>query len=299
MVLVVGCGSPIRNDGIIAVASDQDGDWEVYTVSLTTGIALQHTANGTFDSEPTLSPDGIRVAYTTESASLQVDNEGVSENEFPKWDLNEVVSDRNIVITDLTHSEVVVLGLSGVTDDQPAWSPNGRYVAFVSDRTSKAEIFIADPSGEEVRQVTDHPGNNWDPSWSPDNTTIAFASDRTGDWEIFVVNVISGTTKQLTQSPGTDWNPSWSPDGKHIAFSSARSGNFEIYTIDTDTTNTRQLTDHLSADIEPVWSPDSKQVAFASDRSNVLEIYLMDATGGSVSRLGMEGFPSDWSDVEQ
>jgi dipeptidyl aminopeptidase/acylaminoacyl peptidase len=112
----------------------------------------------------------------------------------------------------------------------PMYSPDGRKLAFHSNRSGSTEIWVSDADGSHLAQLTNSGGtNNGTPRWSPDGSRIAFDSRSTGNTEIFVVSSEGGGLRQITNHPAEDVVPSWSRDGKWIYFSSNRNGDFQIW----------------------------------------------------------------------
>ena len=142
----------------------------------------------------------------------------------------------------------------GVLDVDPDWSPNGRRIAFVSDRDGDDEVYTMKPDGSRVRQLTANDGSaDGGPSWSPDGRKIAFDSDRDAveetpvQVEIYTMAADGGDQTRLTFDDLSDFLPSWSPDGRKIAFSSFRDAteedfNSEIYTMRADGSHLANLT---------------------------------------------------------
>ena len=192
-------------------------------------------------------------------------------------------------------------------DISPSWSPDGKRIAFESDRDEHGpldfEIYVMDADGNNQQNLTNDPNNDISPSWSPDGERIAFSSDRDGNregnwknYEIYVMDADGNNPQRLTNNDFHDGGPSWSPDGKRIVFWSKREGHFigefgltsEIYVMDADGKNTRRLTNNRKRDFSPSWSPDGKWIAFSSDRKGDdvnHEIHVMDADGGNQRRL--------------
>ena len=210
-------------------------------------------------------------------------------------------------------------------DFSPSWSPNGKRIAFMSDRDghvhakhgwSTYEIYVMDADGGNQQNITNDPNDDRNPSWSPDGKRIVFTSERDGrvrefvpTYEIYVMDVNGNNPQNLTNDRNDDRHPAWSPDGKRIAFSSTRDGHFknkfgitdEIYVMDADGQNEQRLTDNRNNDWDPVWSPDGNRIAFSADRKGDLvsfDIYVMDADGGNQQKLtnnrGWDSSPS-WS----
>lgn len=168
-------------------------------------------------------------------------------------------------------------------DMSPTWSPDGKYIAFVSDRDGNKEIYVMKADGTQQVNLTRHPAEDWTPSWSPDGKSIAFASYRDGNWEIYVMGADGSNPQRLTRHNAADYAPCWSPDGQRIAFQSNRDGNWEIYVMNRDGSGLRRLTEDDATDSSPAWSPDGTLIAFESYRDGNMEIYLM-ATDGSEQR---------------
>ena len=93
----------------------------------------------------------------------------------------------------------------------PAWSHDGRFLAFAKYINGSNEIFLLDMDTKQQIQITDHPANDTMPSWSPDDRQIAFVSNREGNKDIYIMNVDGGELFNLTNHPADDWYPSWSP----------------------------------------------------------------------------------------
>ena len=187
-------------------------------------------------------------------------------------------------------------GVRRLTDDRgkdqaPAWSPNGRQIAFSSSRDGNVDIYVMAADGSDVRRLTDHLSGDRSPAWSPDGRHLAFSSSRDGgDDDIYVMAVDGSGVRRLTDHLSEDRSPAWSPDGRHLAFSSSRDGNVDIYVMAVDGSGVRRLTDHLSEDRSPAWSPDGRHLAFSSSRDGGdNDIYVMAADGSGVRRLTDDG----------
>ena len=146
---------------------------------------------------------------------------------------------------------------------EPAWSPDGRLVAFVSKRDGVSHVYVMQADGTDVRRLTDARAEDGGPSWSPDGRRIAFAREGALFW---VVRADGRHARQVTKLRALGGFPSWSPDGRRLAFqSNARGGHFEIYSIALAGTGLRRETRSSIDTIEPAWSPDGKEIAFSRD----------------------------------
>ena len=182
-------------------------------------------------------------------------------------------------------------------DDRfPSWSPDGKQIAFTSERDGNYEIYVMDADGRNAQNLTNNPHGDRNPAWSPNGESIAFSARREGHFEnnlditfeIYVMDADGGNEQRLTDNRKNDWEPSWSPDGNRIAFASDRKGdlnNFEIYVMDADGGNQHKLTNHRAWDGDPSWSPNSERIVFWSKRDGNAEIYVMEADGGNLLNL--------------
>ncbi len=179
-------------------------------------------------------------------------------------------------------------------DFQPAWSPDGKRMAFASSRDGNQEIYVMNADGTGQTRLTNNTANDKWPAWSPDGSRIAFTSERDGNMEIYVMNTDGAAQTRLTNNPGWDRAPTWSPDGSRIAFASSRDGNGEIYVMKADGSGQTRLTNNSVFDDDPAWSPDGRKIAFMSE----MDIYVMNADGTGRTRLTNLlgwGFMPAWS----
>lgn len=164
-------------------------------------------------------------------------------------------------------SHVRQLTFNEVDDDDPAWSPDRKRVAFQRDVN---------------------------PAVGPDNR----------DWDIFSMKVAGGRPRNLTDNPAQDGSPNWSPDGRRIVFDSSRDAaagtpeeNIEIYTMRSDGSRVRRLTYSEGFEGQPNWSPDGRRISFQGYRDDHLEIWTMRADGRHQRQVtrGADAFGSAWA----
>jgi Tol biopolymer transport system component len=204
-------------------------------------------------------------------------------------------------------------------DQDPAWSPDGKRIAFTSQRhdTLGSELYIMDADGRNVTRLTNAAGFDVHPSWSKDGKSIAFASTRAtddptnGDFDstdVFIVNVASRAVTQLTHSGRMDAYPAWSPDGKQIAFVSGRDLpndelRADLYVVNVDGGQVSRLTYEGGLAVDPSWAPGGKEVAFTLQAASTgVDVYAVKADTRQVTRLtrdGQSGFPSYSPDGKQ
>jgi TolB protein len=187
-------------------------------------------------------------------------------------------------------------GLSQLTntpglDIEPAWSPDGSQIAFVSNRGADVglQIYLMTADGSNQKRLGEvQPGDNTHPSWSPDGSQIVFQSKRDinsdpGDdnWDLYVMSSDGSKSRPIANSPADDTEPRWSPDGRKIAFLSERSGQDEIYVIDPDGSHIEQLTDLMVLKSGLNWSSNGQWIIFEGSG----DIYIVNVETKEVTKL--------------
>ena len=176
------------------------------------------------------------------------------------------------------------------SDRLPAWLPDGRHIAFVSDRDKDRDIYTMDLAGKNIKRIMDSNGR---PAISPDGQWIA--QTPAGFLLLVSIDGLERKAIQWGRPQGAVNMADWSPDGKRIAFTIRLPGVMnDIYVIDITGDNLRRLTDHPWQDLYPAWSPDGQRIAFWSNRDGGNAVYLMEADGANPKRFANGTSPA-WS----
>jgi hypothetical protein len=203
---------------------------------------------------------------------------------------------------------------------EPAFSPDGKRLAYFSWRDDALGLRIRNMDTGEDRTLTTSSEDYW-PSWAPDGNRLVFytgdndlqiinadGTDRRGlvpgefpAWSprgdriafkgcissgcgIVLINPDGSNPVQITTN-SNDGQPAWSPDGRSIAFVSNRDGNWEIYAVNADGSWLRRITDDIHTDGLPAWASDGMRIAFRSDRTGTWAIYTASGVGGPPVKL--------------
>jgi dipeptidyl aminopeptidase/acylaminoacyl peptidase len=229
-----------------------------------------------------ISPDGTRIAYTVTETDMEQD-----------------AYVTQIWLADIAAGEVRQLTRGKKSSSGPAWSPDGRSLAFTSSRVDdKSQLFVISPDGGEAVQLTKSETGVGGFDWSPDGKTIAFTAadpvtkeskdrkDSYGDyevvrreyththlWTVDVAEALSAPGAGRRRTSGKAFTVGgfdWSPDGKRIAFSAAlnpdliNGGTSDIYVLALAGDTVRKIVAQPGPDSSPLWSPDGRSILFSS-----------------------------------
>ncbi len=242
--------------------------------------------------------------------------------------MGSVMDNLDVYVADLSRGLVVRFTRGETWERYPAWSPDGKYIAYHSGParqpgcTINYEIFISSLDGRTVRQIT---GSNLDsfqsaetiinggiycaamPDWSPDGEKIAFHANPAGHWDIFVYNLTTDELTRVTDSLDDDVLFDWAADSKHGVMTTGPSSLMILSWLNTETGEVTPLTSFEALldengilmtpsgtleDWHPTLSPDGTQVVFMSDRSGGANIYTMNTDGTDVKHI-TDDFYSD------
>jgi tricorn protease len=171
---------------------------------------------------------------------------------------------------------------SSSAERDPAWSPDGKYVSYFSDKSGEYHLYIEAQDGltppREI--ILKNPTHYYTPSWSPDSKKLVFTDTNLHVW---VLDVASGQAKIVGNDPwmvpNRTLNPSWSPDSKWIAYSSRlRSLYHAIFVSNVDTGETKQVTDGLADAVWPAWDASGKYLWFLASTDFGLASQWLDMT---------------------
>jgi TolB protein len=266
----------------IYFVSSRTGSKEIWAMDYDGQNEQQITHLGSISLSPRISPDNSRIAF----ASLG--SRG--------WTVR-------MYSLELGRAVNFTAGAEGGSNQSPAWSANGLKLAFSSSRSGEPEIWVADASGANPRQLTSFKGPNVSPTWNPrTNAQLAWVSGRTGLPQIYIMDQDGANIQRMTDS-GYAISPSWAPNGQLLTFSWNRKygpgdpGGQDIYVMDIASKRWLQVTHESGSNDFPSWAPDGRHIVFERTIGKQTEIWSMLADGTEQHQLTHSGknFMPNWS----
>lgn len=161
----------------------------------------------------------------------------------------------------------------------PAISPRGRRLVYVTQKNAKSALWLYNFKNGKTRRLLTETGNRqfYQPAWSTDGERIALSVWEKGGYQnIWILDIVSGRMTPLLQDKAKDLSPCWSGDDRYIVFSSDRTGVFNLFAYDLEAQQLLQITNLLGGAFDPEISPDDQQIAFSGYSSRGFDICVMD-----------------------
>jgi TolB protein len=163
-----------------------------------------------------------------------------------------------------SHLRRFITSPAGKVSAYSDWSPDGRTLAFDSDRAGNVDIYLRSSDGH-IQRLTTNPAGDSHPTWTPDGRHIAFESDRSGIKQVYVMDRDGSHVRQVTHYAPAAEEPSWSPTGEWITFLSGTVAHTALFVVRPDGSGLRRITPRSLNAGHPSWSPDGKQIVFNSN----------------------------------
>ena len=212
---------------------------------------------------------GIRGAFDTRIAYITVKNLADNKKQY------------NLQIADADGFHPQILLSSEQPLLSPAWSPDGKRLAYVSFENGNSAIYVQDILTGKRAMVAGNKGINSAPAWSPDGTRLAMTLSVNGNPDIYIMRLDNRATQRLTFNQAIDTEPVWAEDGSKIAFTSDRGGTPQIYETSAIGGEARRLTFDGNYNARPRYSPDGKYMTMVTSRNDgKYRIALLDLNGG-------------------
>jgi TolB protein len=167
----------------------------------------------------------------------------------------------------------------------PAWSPDGRELAYVSFESQKAVVWIQDVTTGRRQAVANFRGSNSAPAWSPDGRQLVVTLSRDGGSQLHAMGRDGSNPRRLTQSGAIDTEATFTADGKTLYFVSDRGGSPQIYRMPAGGGDAQRVTFGSNYNISPAISPDGKTLAYVSRVGGAFRVHAMDIASGTSQAL--------------
>ncbi|OHV11945.1 Tol-Pal system beta propeller repeat protein TolB [Kushneria phosphatilytica] len=180
-----------------------------------------------------------------------------------------------------------------LTSDQPimspAWSPDGKKLAYVSFESGRPAIYVQQLSTGRRIKLSSFKGINGAPAWSPDGRKLAMSLSRDGQPEIYVMDVASRSLTRMTQSSAIETEPDWSPDGSTLLFTSDRSGQPQLYTMPASGGSASRLTFTGNYNAGGQYGPEGKAVYMTTRTDQGFQVAKQNLESNRVTVLTSTG----------
>ena len=169
----------------------------------------------------------------------------------------------------------------------PAWSPNGRQLAYVSFEARKPTIYVHEVATGKRRLVANFKGSNSAPAWSPDGKTLALTLSRDGGSQLNLLDlsVAGSEPRRIAQSASIDTEPVFTADGKFIYFVSDRGGSPQIYRVSVAGGSPERVTFSGTYNISPTLSPYGRWMAYVSRVNGAFKLHVMELASGNANAI--------------
>ncbi len=196
-----------------------------------------------------------------------------------------------LVVADADGANPRVIMQSNQPLMSPAWSPDGRSLAYVSFEDHLPSIYVQILKTGARRLVSARAGVNQAPAWSPGGKRLALTlSNRSGNLDIYVMDLATPALRRITHDPGIDTEAQWSNDGQSLYFTSDRDGGPQIFQIAlAPGSRPRRLTFEGSYNARPRLSPDGTHLAFVTRQQGAYRIAMLDLRGGGGMQVLTKG----------
>jgi len=177
----------------------------------------------------------------------------------------------------------------------PAWSPDGRQIAYVSFERQRAMVYVQSIDSAQRRLLAEFPGSNSAPVWSPDGTRLALVLTRDGSSNLYLVGRDGQGLRRITRGYQIDTEPAFTADGQNLLFTSDRGGSPQIYRLSLADETVTRLTFESGSAFSPRVAPDGKGFVFSLFKEGVFYIAVQDFDGAQTQILtggGWEKKPS-------
>jgi TolB protein len=158
----------------------------------------------------------------------------------------------------------------------PAWSPDGRRLAYVSFENKKPVVYVHSLADGKRQVAANFKGSNSAPAWSPDGARLAVSLSRDGGSQLYLINADGSNVRRLTQSGGIDTEPVFSPDGQTLYFTSDRGGSPQIYRMPAGGGEAQRVTFEGSYNVSPRISPDGRVLAYIARNAGKFQVATLD-----------------------
>ncbi len=251
--------------------SNRDGNWEIYLHDFDSETTVRLTDYEAMDEGPVFSADGQWIAFT----STRDDTESRSSAERR----------RDIYLMQPSGFGQRRLTTNPADDWGAAFAPNGKVIAFVSERDDArdvpddqkwSDLYLMSVEGGQVTRLTRNEADDTSPVFLPDGKSLLFISNADSTFRIYRMNLETKEVRRVSDFPHPQGGPRISADGQWIVFFAKVGDNYDIYRMSAEGGEVQRLTNDPARDLGPAFSPDGRKIAFYTNRAGKYQIYQID-----------------------